>query len=496
MPKFDSHTPSTINELVESIGVSVSGNNAFRRFQRMYSNDRIAFAYDIMPELCKTLASYQEEILGYFDDGLTRVAVRGPHGLGKTFIAAILVHHAVLTSEVDAKIPTTASAWRQLEKYLWPEIRKLAKSIVWPDVGRPPYDPRSEFFQLSIRMMDRNVEAFALASDDHTTLEGAHASNISFIFDEAKTIPVPTWDALEGAFSTEGLFGHVINALAISTPGDPSGRFYDIHTHKTGYEDWTTRHVTIDEAIAAGRISGKWVDQRRRQWGEDSSVYQNRVLGEFADNSETGVIPLSWVNKAIERWYDWDRRGKPESTGIRTVGVDVARMGEDSTVVARRNVFILTDIHSFQKTPTTVTAGRVKNLGKDRVINIEGDALGSAVYDMLKEQGVPNVRLVIPGSKTYFKDVSGELGFLNIRAAMWWNLREMLDPEHGKGIALPDDHMLKADLTTPTFDYTSRGDIKLEEKREIKKRLGRSPDKGDAVCYAFWKSSSGGGIVV
>lgn len=281
--------------------------------------------YDVMPTLAKTLAPYQEEILGYFDEGYTRVAVRGPHGLGKTTIAAVLVHHAVLTAEEDAKVPTTASAWRQLEKYLWPEIGKMAKYVAWPEVGRPAYDPRTEFLQLSIKMKDRDVEAFALASDDHTTLEGAHATRIMFIFDEAKTIPVPTWDAVEGAFSTEGLTTHhEAQAFAISTPGDPTGRFYDIHIGRKGYSDWHTRHVTIDEAVRAGRVSAQWVAQRREQWGEDNPVFQNRVLGEFADNTEDGVIPLSWVRAAQERWKAWDMAGRTgEGVGARTAGVDV-----------------------------------------------------------------------------------------------------------------------------------------------------------------------------
>jgi hypothetical protein len=496
MPQVTTETPQSLASLVSSIAIDVSGTNKFRRFQKTYTNDRVAFAYDIMPDFTHSLAFYQEEILSYFDEGKTRVAVRGPHGLGKTTLAAILVHHSVLTSEADAKIPTTASAWRQLEKYLWPEIQKLSKFIAWPMVGRPPYDPRTEFLQLSIKMRDRDVEAFALASDDHTTLEGAHATRIVFAFDEAKTIPVPTWDAVEGAFSTEGLSDdYDAIAFAISTPGDPSGRFYEIHNHNSGYEDWTTRHVTVDEAIRAGRISSKWVEQRRRQWGQDSSVFINRVLGEFADNTEEGVIPLSWIRAANDRWTVWDSHGRRGGVGSKRAGVDVARGGADSTVIALAYASTLTDLHIFQKLPTTAVSGHVKRLCADRSVNIEGDALGAAVYDMLKEQGVSNVRLIHPGGKTWLRDRSGELGFFNVRAAMWWNLREMLDPEHGDGIALPPDELLTGDLTAPKWDMTSNGLIKLEPKKDIKARIGRSPDRADAVCYAFWNASRGGGVV-
>ncbi|KKK76716.1 hypothetical protein LCGC14_2860850 [marine sediment metagenome] len=200
----ENQTPQNLQELIQSISIQVMGSGKFQKFQRMYKNDRIAFVYDCMPIYRKTLTPYQEDILGYFDDGAERVAVRSPHGAGKTWIAAALVHHAVLTAEYDAKVPTTASAWRQLEHYLWPEIRKLAKALDWVIIGREPYSNK-EMLQLSIKTGGGTVEAFAVASDDHTTIEGAHATEIMYIFDEAKTIPRPTWDAAEGAFATGGI---------------------------------------------------------------------------------------------------------------------------------------------------------------------------------------------------------------------------------------------------------------------------------------------------
>lgn len=132
------NTPTTLIDLVKSIGIQVGASTGFRRFQRLYRNDRVAFAHDFFPAYRNTITPYQSEILSLFDEGYSRVAVRGPHGLGKTFLASVLVHHTVLTVEEDAKVPTTASAWRQLEKYLWPEVHKLAKAIDWNGVHREP----------------------------------------------------------------------------------------------------------------------------------------------------------------------------------------------------------------------------------------------------------------------------------------------------------------------------------------------------------------------
>lgn len=534
MPQFSAQQVS-LTDVAKSIALDLSGGSKRTKFQRMYANDRIAFIYDIMPNYAKTLAPYQEEILGMFDDGESRVAVRGPHGLGKTFLASICVHHTVLTAETDCKVPTTASAVRQLEKYLWPEIRKSAYNIAWPATGRSSYDPRTEMLTQSIKLNNGLVEAFAVASDRFELIEGAHATRMFYTFDESKTIPPGMWDAAEGAFSTEGLLtpeqravtqlstddelwqkeqllsncsgsSYEIKVFAISTPGPPIGRFYDIHMHRPGYEDWKTVHVTLEQAIKAGRISPEWAAQRKRQWGETSPTYLNRVLGEFADTTDEGVIPLSWVRASNERWKEWDSKGqKIDRSGERTVGVDTARYGDDQTVLACRDGSVLSHIYKFSKNPTTVTAGKVSIYGKGRRVIIETDGgLGAGVYDMLieeeNERGMSgryflDLVPVTVGGKTFFTDKSGELRFADVRSAMWWNMRELLDPDNGYDTALPPDDQLTLDLVTPSWTTLRNGVIKIEDKKSIRKKIGRSTDTGDAVCLAFWSESKGGGVV-
>ena len=357
--------------------------------------------------------------------------------------------------------------------------------------------------QNSIILNSGLIEAFAMASDNFSLIEGAHASILMYVFDEAKAIPDGMWDAAEGAFSTEGLqtLGETseIRAFAISTPGDPSGRFYDIHMKKPGYEDWKVRHVTIDEAIRAGRISEKWVRQRAKQWGITSSTYQNRVLGEFADNSEEGVIPLSWVQAAMDRYKEAHRLGTlNHETSVKIVGVDVARMGEDKTVFAFREASTLTQILEYSKLPTTQTVGNLRLKASGYQLNIEMDGgLGASVYDMLREQQIPKLRPITVGAKTGRRDKSGELQFANVRSAMWWNMRELLDPDSGEEpIMLIPNEKLKSDLVTPSWKVQSSGVIQLEGKDSIRERIGRSTDYGDACCLAFWTKSSGGGMVI
>ena len=179
-------------------------------------------------------APYQERILKALVKH-KRVAVRGPHGLGKTALAAWVVLWGLLAFDDDVKIPTTASAWRQLEKFLWPEIRKWA---------RPLMTEHADMTLLTLSAKIPGKEAFAVASDDPALIEGAHANTLIYVFDESKAIPAGTWDAAEGAFSGAGEdTGADAYWLAISTPGATDGRFYDIHQRRPGFEDWHTEHV-------------------------------------------------------------------------------------------------------------------------------------------------------------------------------------------------------------------------------------------------------------
>lgn len=502
-------------DLVKQVYINVSRNSAFLKFQRTYANDRVAFVWDCLPKLRDTFAPYQEEILGYFDQGHRRVALRGPHGLGKTLIAALLVHHTILTSEQDAVAPTLASVWRQLEKYLWPEIHKIARLLDWDVIGRVPYT-RDELMVHSIRIRSPYGwnESFAVASGDASAIEGAHASRLFYIFDESKSVDPPMWDAAEGAFSTEG--AAVLGGgsgecywLAISTPGAPEGVFYNIHSRKEGYDDWLVRHVTLDEAIAANRIGRKWAQQRARQWGVNSAVYKNRVLGEFAKDSSEGVIPLDWVEAAFDRYREWEALGKP-GAGLaqRKVGVDSARFGDDKTVFAHRVGDRLEKMDVYTKQSVPVTAGYLKPVAEQaHEVNIEMDSgLGASVYDILM-QGYdwanPNMNLtqVYMGAGTSVVDNTGMFRFRCVRDAAWWHMRELLDPDGGHLIALVPDDDLLGDLCAPRYEIKYIHDwltICVEPKDIVRKkdRLGRSTDHGDACVLAFWDEPSGGGGVV
>jgi hypothetical protein len=447
------------------------------------------------------LTSYQAEILAHVPTE-RRVAVRGPHGLGKSTANALAVLWFAVTRDaagIDWKCPTTAGAWRQLEHYLWPEIHKWARRLRWDIIGRPPFSERSELLGLHLKL--RHGAAFAVASDQPALIEGVHADSVLYIFDESKSIIPGTFDAAEGAFSAardEGL--PEAFALAQSTPGEPGGRFYEIHKRQPGLEDWWVRHVTLAEAIHAGRVSEHWSVQRGRQWGTGSALFHNRVLGEFASADEDGVIPLAWVEQAVDRWRAWDEAGRPDPGGPRVVGVDVARSGADRTVLALRHDWTTAELRRYHLEDTMATTGRVRGIldgwgakpgSRDARASVDVIGIGAGVVDRLRELHLP-VEPFNASEGTKRKDSTGELGFTNVRSAAWWAMRELLDPTAGQPIALPPDDLLIGDLTAPHWRVLSGGRIQVESKDDIRKRLGRSTDSGDAVIQAYWSQGRTG----
>lgn len=463
-------------------------------FQVLYQHNPRGFVRTIFEwPVGESPKPYQDHILGMVPIG--RTCVRSLHGVGKTTIAAWIALWFSLTRDgwSDWKIVTTASVWRQLERYLWPEIHKWARLIRWERVGRPPFT-RDELQSLAIKLS--TGEAFAVASDNPGLIEGAHAKRMLYIFDESKLIQSATFDASEGAFTQAGLPGHEALAFAISTPGPPMGRFYEIQTRKKGFGDWQVRRITLDEAIACGQVSRDWADARKLMWGEDSSMYRNRVLGEFAADSERGVIPLAWIEAANQRWLDWKDRAEATPGYLANavyVGCDVADEGKDKNVQAIRvedeHVTVISEIrrHEFNQDPMQ-TAGQIRGIvqATNAIPVVDGIGVGSGVVSRLRElQHVVLSFIASAGSDA--RDRSGELGFVNLRAAGWWTLRERLDPSSPlKPVALPPDDLLTGDLTTPRYRTVSGAAIQIESKEDIAKRLdGRSTDTGDAVVMAM-----------
>ncbi len=127
-------------------------------------------------------------------------------------------------------------------------------------------------------------------------------------------------------------------------------------------------------------------------------------------------------------------------------------------------------------------------------VGVDVIGVGSSCYDSLGASGVDAVPVNNSEGAPDARDRSGKLRFRNVRAASYWALREALDPEHGDDLALPDDPELLADLCAPRYKVTTAG-VTIESKDDLKARLGRSPDKGDALVIAHWVAGQGSWLV-
>lgn len=214
------------------------------------------------------------------------------------------------------------------------------------------------------------------------------------------------------------------------------------------------------------------------------------LLGDFAAGLEDDalqVVPTAWVEAAFARWAP-DGKGQLPMTAL---GVDVAYGGDDQTVLAPRyrTWFDRARKHPGRETPNgqataalvlAVFAGQARHKGAQ--VNIDAISWGSSAYDLLKGQ-LPRVNAIIFSEGSDATDRAGVLYFRNLRAEAWWGMREALDPISGDGLALPPDPELLADLTAPRWRMTTGG-VLIEAKEEVKARIGRSPDVGDAYVLA------------
>ena len=203
------------------------------------------------------------------------------------------------------------------------------------------------------------------------------------------------------------------------------------------------------------------------------------------------IIPPTWVQLAQERWLE---RPRPD-TPLSALGSDVARGGDDRTTTAPRvgNWFGDIDAVPGKLTPNgAAVIERLRQVANQYTIahrvpvGMDTIGVGSSPLDIARELGIDVFPInVAEAADECATDRTGMLHFANRRAQLWWGFREALDPDKSEDIALPPDRELLVDLCSAHYDIGLRG-IKVEDKDNIRKRIGRSPDKGEAVinCWA------------
>jgi hypothetical protein len=216
------------------------------------------------------------------------------------------------------------------------------------------------------------------------------------------------------------------------------------------------------------------------------------LKGDFTagmEDDQWQIIPTAWVDAAMARWTPKDAKGEMDS-----MGVDVARGGRDHTIISRRHGVWFDELIDMPGTETPdgpTVAGQVMVHRRDKApVHIDIIGWGASPYDFLVQNDVQTVG-VNGAAKATGRTKDETLSFHNLRAEVWWRMREELDPLNPNPIALPPDNGLRADLCAPRWKVSTTG-ILVESKEDIAKRIGRSPDRGDAACLALMTTEKDG----
>lgn len=388
-----------------------------------------------------------------------RTAVTAGNSVGKTWLSARLALW-FLYSFPRSKVISTAPTWNQVINLLWRELRQAHAQAKFPLGG--------EVFKTQINLAE-DWFAIGFSTNEATNFQGFHAPRVMVIFDEATGIDPTIWDAAEGV-----AVGDNDRFLAIGNPTDPTSEF----KRKDDSGLWNVIRLNAEEhpnvsenkMLVPGAVTRAWIAERLEEYGDrESPLYRARVRGLWPEQGDDVLITLALVEAAQQRW------AKPEK--LTAIGCDIARFGSDETIIigiGEKGEVTIEGVRRGQD--LMATAGQLTRY-KGLKIGVDDAGLGGGVTDRLKEQGVI-VAPVLVGS------AAREDGkFVNHRTEIYWALRESLK---AGDLSLPDDRKLAADLTNHKFSYDSRGRIKLESKDDLKKRLGRSPDRADALAIANW----------
>ena len=392
-----------------------------------------------------------------------RVSIRSGHGVGKTTLEAWLILWFLLTRK-NCKIPVAANSQDQLRDTIWPEIAKWHRQL--PEPLKANIDVQAE----RVIVVHDPEGAFAVrrtaSKDNPEALQGFHSEHLLFLIDEASGIPDIVFEVGMGALSTPGA-----KVVMAGNPTRTSGFFFD--THHSLRDRWHTMHVScLDVPRAQGHI-----EDIRAKYGEGSNAWRVRVLGEFPTADDETVIPLDLVTSAV---------GRDVSTlEYEPVwGIDVARFGDDRTALAKRQANkLLEPIKHWNGTDLMATVGKIKaeydqtpyDMRPSEIL-IDVIGLGAGVHDRCRELGLP-VRGINVGEAAASRE-----NCMRLRDELWFNGREWFQD---KSCSMPQDDALIAELTSPTYTFSSTGKMVVESKADMKKRGLRSPDLADAFLLTF-----------
>jgi phage terminase large subunit len=460
-----------------------------RRDVRAWAADPEALALAVLGLRCW---SRQAEILRAVAEH-PRVAVRSGHKVGKTEALVILALWWVLTRP-RAQVVLSASVGAQLENILWPALRRIAAAARAPLGGECSVD-----FHRGLRFPDGRHVFGLKPEDSNATAFAGHQGDVLFLIDEASGFSRALLDAALGAVAAGGTLadGTRLRECRIVLAGNPlctSGPLWDAfhddasRWHGLHIDSRESPNITGAEPAVPGLATREWLQDMLDACGGDDQhpLFAARVAGQFPGQGANAVLDLALVEAA-------GRREVPADDGPLALGVDVARFGDDDSVVAARrgrHVLPLAVFHGLDgpglAAAVLQVARRLKRPGEVPRVKVDVIGVGSAVYDCLR------LATLAHGDVTYRPaaevvavavDVATRANdperYTNRRAECWFGLRTYL-----ADASLPADPQLAGDLVAPAYLYDAQGRYQVEAKEKLKQRLKRSPDRAEALMLA------------
>jgi hypothetical protein len=438
-----------------------------------------------------------------------QTAVPSCHDVGKTFVAASIAAWWIAAHEPgEAFVVTMAPTGVQVDALLWREINRIHKQ------GRLPGVTHTRTWKLD----DGELVAFGRspADTDPTAAQGLHAKYVLVILDEACGIAKALWDAVSSLVAND--FSRI---LAIGNPDDPSTEFEAVCRPGSGwnvipisaFESPNFTDEDVPDFLRPLLVGHTWVEERRRKWGEDSPLWRSKVLGQFPSEASDGLIPLADITAAIARTIE------PGEDDERELGVDVARYGEDSSVIYARHGARARRWDKFGKRSTMFTVGRIIEALRDTgatVVRVDDTGVGGGVTDRLEELqrgqddspgGLAARKLlagvtIIPVNvgekptakladaiKAPEKRFSETERYVRLKDQLNWAMRERFVAGDIDLATVEEDRDQSDDIQAQAadvkYELTSTGQIQIESKDDVKKRGRPSPDDWDALVLAF-----------
>lgn len=452
----------------------------FKQRVPMYRKDPVLYAREVLrfePD------GWQQEALMDLADN-PKVSIKSGQGVGKTGMEAVALLW-FLTCFPYPRVVATAPTRQQLHDVLWAEIDKwMSRSPLLNEILK--------WTKTYVYMKGNEKRWFAVArtATKPENMQGFHEDNMLFIIDEASGVADPIMEAILGTLS-----GANNKLLMCGNPTKTSGAFYDSHTR-----DRKLYKCHTVSSVDSSRTNKENIDSLIRKYGWDSNVVRVRVRGEFPNQEDDVFIGLDLIESCGSKIYELpEERLHPQII----FGVDVARFGDDETVIYRnaRGKLKIVAIHRGQD--LMATCGHIVKQYKKAVkefpeykgriyVNIDDTGLGGGVTDRLrevkKEQHLTRL-FVVPinaaekiETDTYAGKEAAE-HYNNLTTHMWATLKELLKE---KDIEIEDDDETFAQLSSRKYRMASNGKIELEKKDDMKKRGLDSPDRGDAAALCVY----------